>query len=75
MLYLKTEARKALIRGTLDQTISDNENEIIEIVQFQEVVTYASAQGSYTFDYTDIIDDRLTAWCADRLGLPNNKSL
>jgi deferrochelatase/peroxidase EfeB len=43
--------------GVENGTIKDSEQEIVRIVQEQEVVSYCSKYGSYTFDYMDLCED------------------
>ena len=43
--------------GVENGTIKDSEQEIVRIVQEQEVVSYCSKYGSYTFDYMDLCGD------------------
>jgi deferrochelatase/peroxidase EfeB len=43
--------------GVENGTIKDSEQEIVRIVQEQEVVSYCSKYGSYTFEYMDLCED------------------
>lgn len=54
MEYLNEAALDAVAHGTANGTITDTADQIIEILHEQEVVSYCSSVGSYTFDYTDI---------------------
>ena len=57
-MYLSREALEALNKGTKEGTITDNEEQIIDIILEQEIVSYCSSKGSYSFDYTDIIEEQ-----------------
>jgi len=54
-MYLSKAATAAYETGVANGTITDSIDEVINTVVDQEVVTYASAKGSYTFDEMDII--------------------
>ena len=56
MRYFNKAAQEALAHGTANGTIQDTEEQIIGIIDEQEVVSYCSMVGSYTFDYCDIVD-------------------
>ena len=43
--------------GFENGTIRDSEEEVVKIVLDQEVVSYCSEYGSYTFDYMDLCED------------------
>ena len=43
--------------GVENGTIKDSEQDIVMIVLDQEVVSYCSEYGSYTFDYLDLIEE------------------
>ena len=47
------QSAQAYARGVKDGTIDDSINEIYNIVLEQEVVSYCSSKGSYTFDIYD----------------------
>jgi hypothetical protein len=47
----------AFIDGRDNGTIKDTEQEIVRIVQEQELVSYCSEYGCYTFDYMDLCED------------------
>ena len=49
------EALAAYDRGVADGTITDTVAEIINILEHQEIVSYCSANGTYSFDGGDII--------------------
>lgn len=53
-MNLTPEAKEAYDAGVLNGTISDSIESIIRIVQEQDVVSYCSVNGSYTFDYMDV---------------------
>ena len=57
MRYLNRAALEALKHGTANGTIQDTEEQIIDIIDEQEVVSYCSKVGSYTFDCADIVDE------------------
>ena len=52
-MVVSKEARKAWSKGVKDGTINDTMDEIYNIVREQEVVSYCSSKGSYTFDIYD----------------------
>ena len=54
MRHFKREALEAYKQGKANGTISDGIADIIAIIDEQEVVSYCSELGSYTFDYFDI---------------------
>jgi len=54
-MYLSKAATAAYEAGVANGTITDSIDEVINTVVDQEVVTYASEKGSYTFDELDII--------------------
>ena len=58
-MRLTNEAREALAKGQEDGTITDTEAQIIETVLKQEVVSYCSSAGTYTFDYMDVVEQML----------------
>ena len=47
------EANRAYEKGYNDGTITDSLSDVKNIVLDQEVVSYSSEQGTYTFDYLD----------------------
>jgi len=49
------EARAAYDRGVADGTITDTITEVINILEHQEIVSYCSENGTYSFDGSDII--------------------
>ena len=51
------QSAQAYARGVKDGTIDDSINEIYNIVLEQEVVSYCSSKGSYTFDIYDFGGD------------------
>jgi hypothetical protein len=50
-------ALSAHSKGVADGTITDTVAEIIEIIMYQEIVSYCSANGTYSFDGGDIIGE------------------
>ena len=59
MLRLTAIARDALEKGRADGTIEDTEKDVIRILMRQEVVSYCSEHGTYTFDYLDVVKQAL----------------
>lgn len=53
---LTTEAMESYSMGREDGTITDTWEEIIDIVYRQEVVSYCSMVGNYTFDIYDVVE-------------------
>jgi hypothetical protein len=53
------EARAAYNRGVADGTITDTVTEVINIVMYQEIVSYCSEHGTYSFDIGDIIGENV----------------
>ena len=49
------EALSAHSKGVADGTITDTVAEIISIIIEQDIVSYCSEHGTYSFDYDDII--------------------
>jgi len=49
------EARAAYNKGVADGTITDTITEIINTVNYQEIVSYCSEHGTYSFDCGDVI--------------------
>jgi len=56
MRYFNKPALEAYKHGSANGTINDSITEIINIIDDQEVVSYCSEKGSYTFDHGDICD-------------------
>jgi hypothetical protein len=54
-MKLNSEALAAYDRGIADGTITDTVAEIIDILEHQEIVSYCSENGTYSFDGGDII--------------------
>jgi|8_EtaG_2_1085327.scaffolds.fasta_scaffold189712_2 hypothetical protein len=52
-MNMTVQSAQAYARGVKDGTIDDSINEIYNIVLEQEVVSYCSSKGSYTFDIYD----------------------
>ncbi len=53
-MILKKPAMEAYKEGVKNGTISSSMQEVIETVIEQEVVSYCSTKGTYTFDYMDV---------------------
>ena len=52
------EARAAYDKGLADGTIGDSITEVINLLTWeQEIVSYCSERGMYTFDIYDIIGE------------------
>ena len=56
MRHFNRVALNAYKHGSANGTITDSITEIISIIDEQEVVSYCSEKGSYTFDNGDISD-------------------
>lgn len=54
-MIFTNEARAAYDRGVADGTITDSVTEIINIIMYQDIVSYCSENGTYSFDGGDII--------------------
>jgi hypothetical protein len=54
-MNLTPEALEAYNAGVLNGTISCSIEKLINTVLAQEVVSYCSKKGTYTFDYFDIV--------------------
>jgi len=58
MMELTREARAAYDKGVANGTIGDSITEVINLLMWeQEIVSYCSANGTYSFDYDDLIGD------------------
>jgi hypothetical protein len=55
MMTFTSEARATYNKGVADGTITDTVTEIIHTVLYQEIVSYCSEHGTYSFDGSDII--------------------
>ena len=55
MMKFNSEARAAYDKGVADGTITDTITEVIHTVMYQEIVSYCSENGTYSFDGGDII--------------------
>lgn len=53
-MQLNDTALEAFENGVADGTIKDTAAEIVEILLAQDVVSYCSENGCYTFDYFDL---------------------
>jgi len=56
-LFTNPDATIAYGKGVVNGTINDTIEEIYEIVMEQEIVSYQSELGTYTFDYMDFADE------------------
>ena len=56
-MQLDSVAFAAYEDGVENGTIRDSEEDIVRIVLDQEVVSYCSERGCYTFDYMDLVED------------------
>jgi len=54
-MNLTPEAREAYKAGVADGTIKCSIEKLINTVLAQEVVSYCSKKGTYTFDYFDVV--------------------
>ena len=54
MMHLTMEARAAYDKGVANGTIGDSITELIHTVLYQEIVSYCSEHGTYSFDDSDI---------------------
>lgn len=54
MYTLTKQALKAFNKGVQEGTITDSIEDVIGTLIDQDVVTYCSENGCYTFDYLDI---------------------
>ena len=54
-MNLTPEAREAYKKGRADGTITCSIEKLINTVLAQEVVSYCSKKGTYTFDYMDVV--------------------
>jgi hypothetical protein len=57
-MKLKQKALEAYKAGVADGTITVTVAEIINILEHQEMVSYCSENGTYSFDGGDIITER-----------------
>ena len=53
-MKLKQKALEAYNAGVADGTITVSIENIVCTVESQEVVSYCSTKGTYTFDYMDV---------------------
>lgn len=53
-MRLNKEALELLTKSQAEGLVLDSEQDIIDIVRNQEVVTYCSENGSVTFDIYDV---------------------
>ena len=56
MRHFNKEALAAYKKGKADGTIADSITEICVILEDQDVVSYCSENGTYSFDNGDIIE-------------------
>jgi len=54
---LDSEAWFAYVEGYNNGTITDSEQDIVQIILDQDVVSYCSSKASYTFDYNDLVEE------------------
>lgn len=54
-MRLNKEALELLIKSQAEGLVLDSEQDIIDIVRNQEVVTYCSENGCVTFDINDVV--------------------
>ena len=54
-MKLNKKAYDAYKAGVADGTIKCSMEKVIAVVQEQEVVSYCSKKGTYTFDYMDVV--------------------
>ena len=53
-----SEALAAYNKGLADGTICDSITEVINLLMWhQEIVSYCSEHGTYSFDYDDLVGD------------------
>ena len=57
MRYFNKEALAAYKKGKADGTIEDSITEICIILEDQEIVSFCSEHGTYSFDTDDIIGE------------------
>ena len=57
MRYFNKEALAAYKKGRADGTIEDSITEICIILEEQEIVSFCSEHGTYSFDNGDIIGE------------------
>ena len=56
-MQLDSVSYAAYIDGYENGTIRDTEEELVRIIEEQEIVSYCSERGCYTFDYMDLCED------------------
>jgi len=56
MYQLDSVAYQAYLDGVGNDTIKDTEKEVVETILEQDVVSYCSERGCYTFDYDDLTE-------------------
>ena len=57
IMMLDSVSYAAYLEGRGNGTITDTERDLIQIIQDQEIVTYASVKHSYTFDIMDLVEE------------------
>jgi len=57
MRHFNKEALAAYKKGKADGTIADSITEICVILEDQDIVSYCSENGTYSFDNDDIIGE------------------
>ena len=53
---LNNEATKAYNQGVLEGVVDESKKWIIETVLEQQIVTFCTSKGQYSFDYYDLIE-------------------
>jgi|TARA_R110000851_G_scaffold103096_1_gene219873 hypothetical protein len=61
-MFNNKSATKHYEKGIADKTITDSIFDILKIVAEQEIVSYCSSKGTYSFDESDFFD-----WQLERL--------
>ena len=56
MYQLDSTAYQAYLDGVGNDTIKDTEQEVVETILEQDIVSYCSKHGCYTFDYDDLTE-------------------
>ena len=56
-MMLDSVSYAAYLEGRGNGTITDNERDLVQIIEDQDIVTYATPKYSYTFDYNDLVEE------------------
>jgi hypothetical protein len=56
MYQLDSVSYQAYLDGVGNDTIKDTEQEVVETILEQDIVSYCSKHGCYTFDYNDLTE-------------------